>query len=183
VVFSEDRAQFVHHHDRLTTTLEVLVSGEADGEVRRISLSNRGRRLRHIELTSYAELVLTTPEADRAHPAFSKLFVVTEYLAELGALIATRRPRSPEEEEVWAAHFIIVEDHLAGTLQYESDRARFIGQGRTLATAHALQRHVPLSNTTGTTISTSSPPTGPTSSGWPPPCSMGMPGSAPPRPP
>ncbi|WP_461604062.1 GH36-type glycosyl hydrolase domain-containing protein [Aeromonas rivipollensis] len=152
VVFSEDRAQFVHHHDRLTTTLEVLVSGEADGEVRRISLSNRGRRLRHIELTSYAELVLTTPEADRAHPAFSKLFVVTEYLAELGALIATRRPRSPEEEEVWAAHFIIVEDHLAGTLQYESDRARFIGQGRTLATAHALQRHVPLSNTTGTVL-------------------------------
>lgn len=53
---------------------------------------------------------------------------------------------------MWAAHFIIVEDHLAGTLQYESDRARFIGQGRTLATAHALQRHVPLSNTTGTVL-------------------------------
>lgn len=152
VVFAEDRAQFIHHHDRLTTTLEVLVSGEADGEVRRISLNNRGRSTRCIELTSYAEVVLTTPETDRAHPAFSKLFVVTEFLAELGALIATRRPRTPEDSEIWAAHFIIVEEQLAGTLQYESDRARFIGQGRTLASAHALQRDVALSNTTGTVL-------------------------------
>ncbi|MFM4701925.1 GH36-type glycosyl hydrolase domain-containing protein [Aeromonas bivalvium] len=152
VIFAEDRAQFIHHQDRLTTTLEVLVSGETDGEVRRISLSNRGRSLRHIELTSYAEVVLTTPEADRAHPAFSKLFVVTEYLAELGALIATRRPRAPEEKAIWAAHFIMVEEQADGPLQYESDRALFIGQGRTLASAHALQPKVSLSNTTGTVL-------------------------------
>ena len=39
--------------------MDVLVSGEDDGEVRRVSLTNSGRRAREIELTSYAELVLT----------------------------------------------------------------------------------------------------------------------------
>ncbi len=63
--------------------LDVLVSGEDDCEVRRVSLVNRSRAPpREIEVTSYAELVLTTPAADAAHPAFAKLFVQTEYLAE-----------------------------------------------------------------------------------------------------
>ena len=38
--------------------------------------------MREIELTSYAELVLAPQAADVAHPAFSKLFVETEYLAD-----------------------------------------------------------------------------------------------------
>ena len=94
---------------RSTTTLEVLVSAEDDGEVRRVTLTNTGRRPREIEVTSYAELVLATPAADSAHPAFSKMFVQTEHLPEFGALIATRRPRSPDEAPVWAAHFAVVE--------------------------------------------------------------------------
>ena len=112
--------------------MDVLVSGEDDGEVRRISLTNSGRRAREIELTSYAELVLAPPAADNAHPAFSKMFVETEYLAEFGALIATRRPRSPSEPEVWAAHFAVVEGELTAEPQYETDRARFLGRGRTV---------------------------------------------------
>ena len=88
IVFGEDHAEFIHRDWSLTTTLDVLVSGEDDGEVRRISLTNSGRRPREIELTTYAEVVLTTPAADNAHPAFAKLFVQTEYLAEFGALIS-----------------------------------------------------------------------------------------------
>ncbi len=97
VVFGEDRAEFVRRDGTLTTTMDVLVSGEDDGEVRRVSLANNGRRPHEIELTSYAEIVLTTPAADNAHPAFSKMFVETEHLAEFGALVATRRRRSREE--------------------------------------------------------------------------------------
>src|SRR5690606_5575796 len=105
--FSEDRIDFTRRDGSLATTTQVLVSGEDDGEVRRVSLINSGRRAREIELTSYAELVLATPAADRAHPVFSKMFVVTEFLPEFGALIATRRPRSPDEPRVWAAHFAV----------------------------------------------------------------------------
>ncbi|MBW8837366.1 MAG: glycosyl transferase, partial [Burkholderia sp.] len=71
VVFGEDHAEFIRRDGSLTTTMDVLVSGEADGEVRRVSLANSGRRAREIELTSYAEIVLATPAADNAHPAFS----------------------------------------------------------------------------------------------------------------
>ena len=109
--------------------MDVLVSGEDDGEVRRVSLTNGGRRPREIELTSYAEVVLTTPAADNAHPAFAKMFVITEYLAEFGALIATRRLRAHDEPQVWAAHFAVVEGEIAADPQYESDRARFLGRG------------------------------------------------------
>lgn len=152
VVFSEDYAEFTRHDGALTTTMDVLVSGEDDGEVRRVSFANGGRRLREIDITSYAELVLTTAAADTAHPAFSKLFVQTEYMAEFGALIATRRPRAHDEPQVWAAHFAIVEGDVVADPQYESDRARFIGRGREIGTAAALASGVNLSNTVGTVL-------------------------------
>ena len=152
VVFGEDRAEFVHTDGTLMTTTEVLVSGEDDGEVRRVSLANSGRRSREIELTSYAELVLTTPAADDAHPAFAKMFVETEYVAEFGALVATRRPRSRDEAQVWAAHFAVVEGEILDDQQYESDRSLFVGRGRTIATAAAIVADQALTNTVGTVL-------------------------------
>ena len=152
VIFAEDHAEFTRRDGTLTTTMDVLVSGEDDGEVRRLSLINSGRRPREIELTSYAEVVLTTPAADVAHPAFAKMFVQTECLAEFGALIATRRPRSHEEPRVWAAHFAVVEGEIVADPQYESDRARFVGRGRTVGTAAAIADGRPLSNTVGTVL-------------------------------
>ncbi|ARP82946.1 glycosyl transferase [Bordetella genomosp. 8] len=129
IEFSEDRADFTRRDGSLTTTMQILVSGETDGEVRRVSLVNSGRRARSIELTSFAELVLAAPVADRAHPAFSKMFVVTEFLPEYGALLATRRRRSPEEPEIWAAHFAVIEGESLAPVQYETDRARFLDRG------------------------------------------------------
>ena len=152
VIFGEDHAEFIHRDGSLTTTMDVLVSGEDDGEVRRVSLTNSGRRSREIELTSYAEIVLTTAAADNAHPAFAKLFVVTEHLAEFGALIATRRPRSHEEPRVWAAHFAVVEGEITADPQYESDRARFLGRGRAVGAAAAVVDGAALSNSVGTVL-------------------------------
>ena len=85
VIFNEDRAEFSRRDGAIATTLEVLVSAEDDAEVRRVTISNLGDRVREIEVTSYAELVLAPPAADVAHPAFSKLFVETEHLPDLGA--------------------------------------------------------------------------------------------------
>nr|WP_297459935.1 glucoamylase family protein [uncultured Halomonas sp.] len=152
VLFDEDHAEFIHRNGSLTTVMAVLVSGEDDGEVRRVSLANSGRQPREIELTSYAEVVLATPATDNAHPAFAKLFVETEYLAEYGALVATRRPRSLDEPRIWAAHFAVVEGEIVADPQYESDRARFLGRGRAVATAAAFDDDRPLSNTVGTVL-------------------------------
>ncbi len=149
-VFCEHHAAFTHQRPRLTTTTEVVVSAEDDAEARRITLTNGGRRPREIDVTSYAELVLAPPSADLAHPAFSKMFVVTDYLPELGVIIATRRRRSPHDPEVWAAHIAVVEGEDAAPIQIETDRARFIGRGRSIATAQAIDQ--PLSGTTGTVL-------------------------------
>ncbi len=150
VVFSEHQASFTHHDRMLTTTTEIVVSAEDDAEARRVTLTNTGRRGREIDVTSHVELALAPQSADLAHPAFSKLFVVTDYLPELGVLMATRRRRTPGEPEVWAAHIAVVEGHETAPMQHETDRARFIGRGRNLGDPALL--HQPLSGTTGTVL-------------------------------
>jgi cyclic beta-1,2-glucan synthetase len=152
VTFFEDRAEYQRRDGSITTTLEVLVSPEDDAEMRRVSLTNLGARTREIELTSYAELVLAPPAADAAHPAFSSLFVETEAIAELGALLATRRLRSAAEPTVWAAHVVVVDGPSGGGAQYETDRGRFLGRGRGIRTPMSVIDGRPLSNTAGSVL-------------------------------
>src|ERR1019366_868151 len=107
---------------------------------------------RDIEITSYAELVLAPLSADIAHPAFSKLFVETEYLADTGAILATRRRRAPTEPEVWAAHLSVVDGEAVGVPEFETDRARFLGRGRSVRTPIAVMDSRPLSNSIGAVL-------------------------------
>jgi cyclic beta-1,2-glucan synthetase len=152
VTFFEDRAEFFRRDGAFTTALEVLVSPEDDAEVRRVSVTNFDVQDRELELTSYAELVLASPAADAAHPAFSKLFVQTESVPHLEALLATRRVRSPEEQSVWAVHVVVVEGESGGGAQFETDRARFLGRGRSIRTPMSVIDDRPLSNTTGSVL-------------------------------
>ncbi len=152
VEFSEDRAEIVRRDGTMTTTLEVAVSAEDDAEVRRVSITNLGSRVREVELTSYAEIVLATAASDTAHPAFSKMFVQTEFDAEVGALLATRRLRSPTDTPVWAAHLAVAEGDSVGQIQFETDRARFLGRGRGLLDAVSVIDGRPLSDTVGTVL-------------------------------
>jgi cyclic beta-1,2-glucan glucanotransferase len=152
VAFSEDRSEIARRDGTLTTTLDVVVSAEDDGDVRRVSISNLGPRPREIELTSYSEVVLAPPSDDAAHPAFSKLFVQTEFVPELGALLATRRRRAPEEPEVWAAHLAVLEGEATDELQYETDRACFLGRGNGVRSPISISSGRPLSNTVGTVL-------------------------------
>ena len=152
VEFKEDYVELARADGALTTRLEVLVSAEDDAEVRRISLTNAGTQSREIDVTSYAELVLAPQSADMAHPAFSKLFVETEYLPDVGALLATRRKRSPEEPDIWAGQVCVVEGKAIGEVQVETDRAVFIGRGETTRTARAMRSEAPLTNSVGTVL-------------------------------
>ncbi|HEX4242806.1 MAG TPA: hypothetical protein VHZ53_15465 [Steroidobacteraceae bacterium] len=148
----EDRVRITRADGPVVTSTEILVSPEADAEMRRVSVTNRGRRTYELEITSYAEVVLATPEADAAHPAFSKMFVQTEWLADSGTLLATRRTRSPEDPKLWVSHHSTLDGTGVGGLQIETDRARFIGRGRDLRTAAAVLDARPLSGTTGTVL-------------------------------
>jgi cyclic beta-1,2-glucan synthetase len=149
VTFSEDRAEIVRRDGSLTTALEIMVSPEDDAEVRRVSITNHGTRTREIELTSYAELALARQADDLAHPAFAKLFVETEFAPDPGAILATRRQRSSGDPLIWAAHLAVVEGKSSGDVQFETDRARFLGRGQTIRSPAAIAEGWPLSNTAG----------------------------------
>ncbi|HEV2764495.1 MAG TPA: glucoamylase family protein, partial [Pyrinomonadaceae bacterium] len=149
VAFSEDKVDFWRTDGGLVTHAEVIVSSEDDAEVRRVTVKNQSARTREIELTSYAEIVLAPLAADAAHPAFSNLFIETEYVGAENTLLARRRPRSSKDEPVWAFHVISPEGETIGATQFETDRSRFLGRGRTPAEPAAVTEDRPLSNTTG----------------------------------
>ena len=148
---SEGEARIVRRDGTLVTTLAVAVDIERDAELRRITIENVGTSPRRIAVTSYAELVLGSAGADASHPAFSKLFVLTEVVAEDRVVLATRRRRSPTEPEVWAAHVAMVSGHSASPLELETSRALFLGRGRTLRDAAAMDGAA-LSNTVGSVL-------------------------------
>ncbi len=151
VTFRADEALFERTDDGIETRLEVTVSPEDDVEVRRVSLLNHSDRLREIEVTSLVEVVLTTPADDLSHPAFQKLFLETEYRPECAALLCGRRPRSPDEPAPWAVHVLSAEGGAHGAMEWETDRASFLGRGRTPENPVALDGRA-LSGTTGAVL-------------------------------
>ena len=152
VSFSEDKVTITRADAGIITQTEIIVSPEDNAEVRRISLTNRSSRPREIELTSYAEAVLAPHAADVAHPAFSNLFIETEFVPAESALIARRRPRSSKDEPVYGVHVVVTEGETVGAIQYETDRSRFLGRGHTPSDPVAVMEERPLSNTVGAVL-------------------------------
>ncbi|MHC4768366.1 MAG: GH36-type glycosyl hydrolase domain-containing protein, partial [Planctomycetota bacterium] len=152
VVYSEDRARITQQDRSVSINLEIVVSPEDDAELRRLTLTNLENREREIDFTSYAEVVLAPQAADEAHPAFSNLFVETEFVPHLGTLLASRRPRSANEPGVWLAHLAAVEGKTVDTAQYESDRARFLGRGCGVHAPISVIDGGPLTNSAGTVL-------------------------------
>jgi cyclic beta-1,2-glucan synthetase len=151
-IFTEGRAEFRRRDAGIEAYTEIVVSPEDDIELRRLRLTNLGRTRRTIEVTSYTEPVLAPAAADAQHPAFSKLFVQTEILTSPTALLCTRRPRSSDEASPWMFHLAAVHGTPAPTPSHETDRARFIGRGRSLQAPAAMRDAGPLSNTAGAVL-------------------------------
>src|SRR6516225_3488838 len=147
-VFHPDRAEFRRRDGDVETRWAVCVATSRDAEVRAVSLANRGRRPRDLDLTSYAEVCLNHRRADQAHPAFAKLFLETEFMVGPGALLCRRRPRAADQKPVWAVHVVAG----GSEPEYETDRARFLGRGRTPANPVALCPGGRLSGTTGAVL-------------------------------
>jgi len=152
VIFSPDKAEYLRKDGNIETHTQIIVSPEDNVELRKISLTNRSNHVRVVEITSYFEVVLTEQSADLAHPAFSNLFVRTEFLPEYNCLVAHRRPREEGKETLWAIHLLAVEGEMTGPIQYETDRAKFIGRNRNLVDPAAMMVNAPLSNLVGSVL-------------------------------
>jgi len=149
--FTPDKAEFRRRSGPCETITEIVVSAEDDTEVRRVTLVNTSRRSCELELTSYLELALAPHRADRAHPAFNKLFIETEWLPHCEALIARRRRRAPDDQPIWAAHLMVAEaSSFIDSTEFETDRAQFLGRGRTPANPAAITRS--LTNSVGAVL-------------------------------
>ena len=151
VTFDLDKVTFDARNGDFETRLQMCVSSEDDVEVRRLSIVNRSNRAREIEVTSYAEIVLAPPADDFAHPAFGKLFVETAVDGQSSGLLFNRRPRSADEPPAWVFHVLGIEGRLGGAVEWETDRARFIGRGRSPANPLAMEGRA-LSGTTGAVL-------------------------------
>ncbi|TCO76802.1 GH36-type glycosyl hydrolase domain-containing protein [Chromatocurvus halotolerans] len=154
-IFVQGRAEYRRCDQAIETYTEVSVSPEDDVEIRRVKLTNQSSSRRRIEVTSYSEVVLAPLQADLAHRAFSNLFVQTEILFDRQAILCTRRPRSADEDTCWMFHLLAAPGTAVGEASYETDRARFLGRGRTVANPVVLEndpRRSALSNTQGSVL-------------------------------
>jgi cyclic beta-1,2-glucan synthetase len=152
VRFTSDRVIFHRRDGELETQTEITVSPEGAAEIRRITVFNRASTPREVELTSYMEVVIAPVDADRAHPAFANLFVQTEWLKDNNAILAMRRPRSAKDQPVWCGHSLALGRGLKGEISCETDRAKFVGRGRTAREPIALDEDGPLSGRVGAVL-------------------------------
>jgi cyclic beta-1,2-glucan glucanotransferase len=151
VEFLAEKATFERLDHEIATRLEVAVSPGDDAEIRRVSLTNRSDRPREIELTSYVEIGLGSVADDVANPAFGKLFVETEWIAENTALLARRRPRGPHDPTLVGFHVLSMQGPTQAQVEWETDRMRFLGRGRGPDNPKAMEGRA-LSGTTGAVL-------------------------------
>jgi cyclic beta-1,2-glucan synthetase len=154
-VFGPRAVELRRRHGTLHTRTTVGVAAGELAEVRRVALTNEGDRPRSVFLTSYAEVVLGSHADDRRHPAFSGLFVESEFLPSERVLLFRRRRRSPEERTAVLGHALVLDREPQPELRWETDRGRFLGRGRSRRWPQALDR--PESGLTGTTGATLDP--------------------------
>ncbi len=151
-IFTEARVEYRRRQGGWETHTEIVVSPEDDIELRRTRITNLSSTERILEITSYAEVVLAPAIADGLHPAFSKLFVQTEIVPTRNAILCSRRPRDRRDTPPWLMHLMVVHEGESLGVSYETDRARFIGRGRSTAQPAAMERDAKLSGTAGSVL-------------------------------
>ena len=149
-VFHQHMVETFRRHDDISTRMEVTVAPYEDVEIRRLTVTNESDAARVIDFTSYAEVVLSTPQEDERHQAFSKLFVGSTFLPEHGALVFERRPRRPEIRPPVLLHRLVTEGPDLTVHGFETDRARFVGRGGQASDPQGLRDG--LSGATGWTL-------------------------------
>ncbi|WP_313605058.1 GH36-type glycosyl hydrolase domain-containing protein [Rhizobium sp.] len=151
-VFGDEKAEFHKTVGELTSTVEVIVGTEHDAEGRRVTLLNMGTEDRFIEVTSYMEPVIAGDDGDNGHPVFSRMFINTEIGKRGDVIRAWRNKRDHSEPDMLVAHLAADNAGTDRPTEYETDRRKFLGRGRTLSEAAAFDPGASLSNTDGFTL-------------------------------
>lgn len=151
-IFTSSHVVFSQEVLHLDSHLEIVVSQEDDFELRRIKIHNRTKNRRQLELTSYAEIVLSNQMADLAHPVFNKLFIETEIISSQQSILARRRTSSENQNALYYFNLLNIDHKKPYHLSYETDRSKFVGRNCSLMAPEAMQYSRELSNTDGSVL-------------------------------
>lgn len=152
VIYNPDKVEFKRRDFGIALHTEITISPEDNVEIRKITVTNLSRKVRNLQFTSYAEIAFNTPDADAIHPAYSKMFVESEFVADTEAIVFTRRPRSADEPRNFLLTMLSMPAVWDRT-EFETSREAFIGRGRDINHPQALEgRHLHLSGSIGTVL-------------------------------
>ena len=85
----------------IEATMDVCVSQEYNVELRKVSLYNTTNEKREVLINTYMEPAMTDYMTNLVHPSFSNLQIETYYDQELDTLVASKRKRSDEDNDLF----------------------------------------------------------------------------------
>ena len=147
-IFHPHKAEYKRTDGDITSHTEISLSSNYNLEIRKVTLTNNGKDLKHLELTSYIEVVGDRFLAELSHPAFNKLFIESEYLEEHGIFLSRRRSNK-EGSNPYLIHMVKTDMKPTKNIEFENDRLRFIGRNNSLENPVAVLDSLLFSNSTG----------------------------------
>ena len=147
-VFTPHQAEFKRRDGDITTHMIVSLDSDHNFEIRKVKLSNHSNEAKHLEVTSYMEVVGDTHMAELSHPAFNKLFLESEYIEEQ-ALFLSRRRGKKDGNSPYLMHMVRGGSKFAGKVECENDRKRFIGRNNNLENPEAVACSLSYTNSAG----------------------------------
>jgi len=126
--FAAHKAEFHLRDQGISVHLDVAIAPADDVEVRRVTLHNETARTRYLAVTSAAEPVLLPSGQMATHPAFTRMFIESEFVPDLDALFFERRPQAMTDDRAVLVHRLVREGDAVTFAGYETDRAVFFGR-------------------------------------------------------
>jgi len=134
--FHDFKAEFTATGHDIVCQCEIIQADDLDARGCRVRVRNLSGRKRDIDLVSFAEIALDDIEADRAHTAFSRMFIATEARPRESRIFARRNKRKPSDPDLHLVHFIT---GAGATLGAQTDRYVFLGRGGSIGAPRALR--------------------------------------------
>ena len=145
VIFSPNKVEYKRRDGIISTHTSISLSLNHDLEIRKITFTNHGNHEKQLEVTSYLEIVGDKFIAELSHPAFNKLFLEIEFIEEHSMYLAKRRSNQ-DESQLYLMHMVKTGNKPAKNIEFENDRAKFIGRNHTVKNPDALINSITLSN-------------------------------------
>jgi len=141
VTFETTQAIFTHTRQEIYSALRTYVDPLTGAAVHCLTLENRSKGQRMLEVCSYLEPALASQQDMETCPAFETLSLKTARLSPYG--VEATRMQASETDETRKLWHVLCTDTSISVFHVQTDRAAFLGRGRSIYTPRELE--MPLS--------------------------------------